>query len=383
MESSTSKIPPKEDMTPENRPNFTDNVEKTAKQFDVLRPYQFLEDFKAETHNLMVFEQDPSKRRVWAQAMDAIFFGPATKKMFKTILGVTERNENVDARLYIDGFNDTFFKGYTLVKKDLKEKKLSFKNFEEAFSQARIDLLIENGVDVEKVNPVKKLKDKILFIKGRNHIKIYLVGDKIWIGGMNLTEEEFNKYEDFTVKITDPRITEIVARQFPQINENRPKNDYEVKCTENTTLLVDSGKPKESIILDRVTERVNRGQKRVLLATQFRPEGKFLETLHDAYKRDLEFVCLQSDPKVDDIFAKILNLKNRLEARRYPIPVTVLPGTKIHAKLLIVDDTAFFGSHNFSYTGVKAGTEEMDIMSTEPVLVNNLTEYFRELQSIK
>ena len=370
-------------MTPENRPNFTDNVEKTAKQFDVLRPYQFLEDFKAETHNLMVFEQDPSKRRVWAQAMDAIFSGPATKKMFKTILGVTERNENVDARLYIDGFNDTFFKEYTLVKKDLKEKKLSFKNFEEAFSQARIDLLIENGVDVEKVNPVKKLKDKILFIKGRNHIKIYLVGDKIWIGGMNLTEEEFNKYEDFTVKITDPRITEIVARQFPQINENRPKNDYEVKCTENTTLLVDSGKPKESIILDRATEMVNAAQKRVMLATQFRPEGKFLETLHDAYKRDLEFVCLQSDPKVDDIFAKILNLKNRLEARRYPIPVTVLPGTKIHAKLLIVDDTAFFGSHNFSYTGVKAGTEEMDIMSTEPVLVNNLTEYFRELQSIK
>jgi len=383
MESSISKIPPKENMTPENRPNFTDNSEKTAKQFDVLRPYQFLEDYKAESHNLMLFEQDPSKRRAWLEAMSARFSGPATMEMFKTILGVTERNENVDARLYVDGFNDTFFKDYTLIKKDLKEKRLSFKNFEETFSQARIDVLIENGVDVEKVNPVKKLKDKILFIRGRNHIKIYLVGDKSWIGGMNLTEEEFNKYEDFTVKITDPRITEAVAKQFLQVNENKPKNDYEVKCTENTTLLVDSGKPKESIILDRVTETVNKAQKRVLLASQFRPEGKFLEALHRAHKRGLEFVCLQSDPKVDDIFAKILNLKNRLESGRYPIPVTVLPGTKIHAKLLIAGDTAFFGSHNFSYTGVKAGTEEMDIMSTEPVLVNNLTEYFNKLKNKK
>lgn len=380
----TAEIKTKQDMAPENKQNPTDNVEKTVKQqFDVLRPYHFLEDFKAESHNLMVFEQDPSKRRVWLQAMDIKFFGPATKEMFKTILEVTERNENVDARLYIDAFSDTFFKEYTLVKKDLKEKKLSFKNFEETFSQARIDLLIENGVDVEKVNPVKKLKDKIFFIKGRNHIKIYLVGDKIWIGGMNLTEEEFNKYEDFTVKITDPRITEAVAKQFPQVNENKPKSDYEVKCTDNTTLLVDSGKPKESIILDRATERVNRAQKRVLLATQFMPEGKFLEALNKAHKRGVELVCLQSDPKADDIFARTLNLENRLKGRAYPIPLTFLPGTKLHAKLLIVDDTAFFGSHNFSLTGVKAGTEEMDIMSTEPVLVNNLTGYFRELQNIK
>lgn len=350
---------------------------KPIQQYDVLTPHEFLEDFKEEANKAIVNSQaDGAKHRIWMQAMSVRFFGKSTRELFDIFNAATKNK--FETRINVDSYDKALINELKMVKKH-KDEILG--NGEEAFVNGRKRFLTKAGTTIEEINPIKSLYRKINFIKGRNHIKITLLDDKAWVGGMNLTEAEFNKYEDFVVKITDPKITTAIAEQFPQVNANRPKKDYEVRCTPTTNILVDCGKPGESIILDRAVETINKAKKRVLLVSQFMPEGKLLKTMHDAHKRGVEFVCLQSDPKAEELESKILNTLNRIKAKLHPIPFTFLPNTKIHAKLLIVDDSAIFGSHNFSGTGVKWGTEEMAMQTTEPVLVKNLTEYFKKLQS--
>lgn len=53
---------------------------------------------------------------------------------------------------------------------------------------------------------------------------------------------------------------------------------------------------------------------------------------------------------------------------------------RVHAKLLIVDDTqALFGSHNLVDTGVLMGTEELAVRSHNPQLVKQLVTFYLSL----
>jgi phosphatidylserine/phosphatidylglycerophosphate/cardiolipin synthase-like enzyme len=353
----------------------------TAKQFEILSPQRYLEDFKLEVDEaIRKSSQDKDRgegHRVLLQAMSVRFFGKP-KEMFGILRNAVGHRIKTDINADCYDENDTVM---NIVKTAIKPRNKFFGNIEDSFVSGRDRFIRGAGAKINRLNPRHSLWERINPTVGRNHIKISVVDNVAWMGGMNITEAEFSKYEDFTVKITDPRIVGAIANQFWQVNENRPKNNYEVECTDKTTLLVDNGNGKESIILKRAIEAVNRAQKQILLVTQFVPEGELLEALHNAYKRGVKLVCLQSDPKADDILGNTLNAKNRLIAKLHPIPLTILPNTKVHAKLLIADDTAFFGSHNFSDTGVKSRTEEMDLKTTEPTLVNNLKEYFQRLQN--
>jgi phosphatidylserine/phosphatidylglycerophosphate/cardiolipin synthase-like enzyme len=351
-----------------------------ARQFDVLTPKQFLNDLKNEVnYSIINVPFDATKsHKLYVQAMSVRFFGESTKEMFNILRKATENG--LDVRLNIDSYRDTVLKEINRTKNILgKKDKL---NIEEMIISGRNDYLDKHGAEIRIVNPIKNIQSKLIFIRGRNHIKIASVDDTAWIGSMNFSEDQF-EIENFVVKITDPRIVMAIQKQFLQVNENRPKIDYEVKCTENATLLVDSGRQRKSIILDQATEAVNKAQEQILFLSQFMPEGKFLKALHDAHKRGVKLVCLQSDTKEEDFLGRSLNTFNRLKAKQHSIPVNTVPNKRIHSKLLITDTTAFFGSHNFSDTGVNNKTEEMDIKTTEPVLVKNLVEYFQKLQNLK
>lgn len=290
-----------------------------AKPLDVLRPDEFLADFQAETGRTekQDSQSEDASNRIWLQAMYLEFFGTPTRTMYKILRKAGESGD--DIRINVDGFSSAYAGELPMAQPIFNKKKRLHRGLANAFSKKRIDLLKASGVNVTDVNPIRTFKEKLLWYKNRNHGKIVLVNNIAYMGGMNFHQGEFEK-EDFTVKLTDPRIINAIEAQFLRVNENRLSDNYEIACTEDTSLLYDNGTKGSSIILDRAIEVVNKAQKTVFVSSQFMPDGKFLEALHNASKRGVEVLCLQSDPAREDPIFRALNALSRLKARLKPIP---------------------------------------------------------------
>ena len=79
----------------------------------------------------------------------------------------------------------------------------------------------------------------------------------------------------------------------------------------------------------------------------------------------------------------VINTMNRaaLTLSRKNIPLHYNPFRGIHAKLVIGGEKwAIFGSNNMSKKGVDAGTREWAILTYNPILVQNLLRYYRDIR---
>ena len=255
------------------------------------------------------------------------------------------------------------------------------------------DRMREQGVEVVFTNRPKDpkgiqrlLPKKITQFIGRDHRKIILTDDIAYLGGLNVCNFNY-KAADFMVKITDPTIVEQLARQFDRVNENHPPEDFEVKCNDETSIIVDSGKPGVSKILDAAISLVENADY-VEAMLQFIPEGKFLEALRGAYLRRANIHVITSRPDslcglpstFDEFKLVLLDLQNKL-----PPVISFYPDV-VHAKMLVTRDrnsgvkTTIIGSHNFSDSSVKYGTTELSLITTNRQLIGNLEEFFASLQ---
>ena len=178
------------------------------------------------------------------------------------------------------------------------------------------------------------------------------------------------------VKVTDQEIVEALIAQFARVNENKPKKDYKVDFSDGSSLIIDRGKPGESLVLDTAANLVDSARQSVRNISFFTPDGKFLRTLKKAQNRGVDVEVLM--PTVVEGVYKLINLWNRffMGVKRQRIPFKKFDG-RLHAKLLIVDgQIVMFGSHNLMQSGVRAGTEEIALLSGNPELVTSLVEFY-------
>jgi phosphatidylserine/phosphatidylglycerophosphate/cardiolipin synthase-like enzyme len=219
-------------------------------------------------------------------------------------------------------------------------------------------------------------------IANRNHIKMYIVDDTAaWIGGVNLSDLQFESI-DFLVKFGDTKLITALSQQFFQINENRPKANYSIHCSENNTLLVDAGINGKSIIYDEAVNMIQKAQKKIIYASQFVPDGKVLTEIIAAAKRGVE-VNVYTSHKKSRIFSSLpFNVPYKIflaKTKQYTQIVLRHQPNIVHAKLLIVDEKeALFGSHNLVQIGVWLGTEEIAVATTEKDTVLQLLHFIAE-----
>lgn len=224
----------------------------------------------------------------------------------------------------------------------------------------------------------QKFIAKVLPIYRRNHIKIYVVDDIVWLGGVNSSDESIERI-DFMVKFTDKIVVKDVAKQFYQVDENRSKHDYTIPSPPQT-ILVDAGYLGKSIIFDTATTMVTQSTKRVIFVSQFIPDGKLLTEILLAAAKGIAVTVITSPKDVFTHFPYNIPYQSfRAKMRQYPNIKLFHQHKKVHAKLLIIDDMmALFGSHNLVQLGVLLGTEEIAVKTTDTALVRNLKKFVEE-----
>lgn len=322
---------------------------KIGDKFEILKPYEFLYDLKDQARN--------AKKRIWIQAM---YVRPGIVTFTLLDIFKNSARKKIIRKLHIDWY-DFLLPDHN---RQTEQRKI-------------LGNLQNMNVKVLLTNP-PDLLGRIWPYKGRNHMKMTVIDDISYVGGLNFADEDFS-YADFMVKITNPGITNIIANQFTRVEENRLM-DRKIKVNKETTVFVDSGKSGQSIILDYATKLANQAKKNIFHISQLVPDGKFLQALHSAYKRGINVEVIVPAKNDSGTFS-LIQIINRLEMlfKKRQVPIVFCPNM-IHAKLTIVDGkTALFGSHNLSEKGVYMGTAEISLQSTNQKLVQDFLHFYKTL----
>lgn len=345
-------------------------MNKIDTDFVVLPPLEFLSDVEEKAKQ--------AKQRFFAQAME-VKPEKLSGKLFSSMIDAAKRG--VDTRLNVDYYSYLITEGvfnYLPASKSLAEKRrLSKQQKEDTFR-----LIREAGGTVTAINPPKDIIDHLFPIRKRNHMKIVVIDDTAWIGGINFRDMYFHLH-DFMVRIPDAEIANTLARIFLSVENQTLVKNSRIKFRNGDELFIDSGNDTTSLIMDEAIQMLNAASKKILLATAFIPGGLFLKTLTKRWKEGIELsIVVPSIQIVGGVF-KLINAYHKghilLTSRSFPISYS---NTNIHAKLLIIDDTtALFGSHNFSHEGVMLQTAELSMKTHEKHLLSQLIDFYYHLPS--
>lgn len=338
-------------------------------------PHDFLSDFKERIAR--------AKKRVWLQAM-VVETGEIMDQVEPLLLNALKRG--VEVKIYYDWVTQEYFHGEIRL---LPSFNTHQNQIEKEFHQkntAFFKRMQNAGAEVIEVN--RPLMGKhVLPVMGRNHIKIYVVDDVAWMGGMNFFDENFEVL-DFLVLFDEYRMVEILAKQFEMVNNRRPAADFTWDVGEIGTLVVDSGKILQSLIYTNALELVSSAQTEIVFASQLVPENQMLDLLMDKAAEGVQITVYTSNVE-DKSFNKYPfkyfydEFRKRIQIGRGAITFVHL-NKKIHAKVVLVDGReVMFGSHNFVESGVRMGTQEISLRTRLPALVSQVQGFTKMLEEYK
>ena len=332
---------------------------KPAEHFDLLSPFEFLEDFKIEATG--------AKQRIWVQVME-YQHGEIVGAFHKELLNGAQRGLHV--HLAVDWYNRLTHNGH------FNSLALPFKKNELYIAKQQdnhfVDELRDAGAYVIHVNRPANFIDEKVPVRGRNHTKIVIVDNIAYVGGMNLTDSNFRSF-DFMVKISDPEMVQALSEQIFRVNDNRRTQDYSRTFSDGeTSMMVDCGTKGESGILDEALEMINTEQEQAIYVSQLIPDGDIRTSLRRARERGVKVEGITSEITNHPVVFRELNLASlaTMIVKGETFPIKQYPST-LHAKLLWTPKGVYFGSHNLNQSGVEAGTEEVGFFSKNEKLIKN------------
>ena len=345
----------------------------------VLTPTEFIIDWRASAKK--------ARRRVWLECMN--FQKGHAPSLVQQVLFEASDN-GLDVRANIDAFSDETFNAMPVWFPTFGKK--GEQTLRALDRKMKVDLK-ESKVKVTTVNPDSKrfglkIPAKIAPFMGRNHVKIYIIDDVVWFGGINISPEAFEN-ADLVVRFEDPEIVKALSELFTQVNENRPTSDYRKTINSDYTLLVDRGDSGKSLILDEAKEMVSASNEKIEYLSFSPPGGEMLKEIMERAKNGVRVDIVlskmsqyESDGSpvgfwLNRKFKKFSEKISRIEN----IYVFHYPEGNVHGKLLIVDGkTALFGSHNFAELGVVFGTQEASIETTDSSLILQLQQTINSIK---
>lgn len=205
--------------------------------------------------------------------------------------------------------------------------------------------------------------------KGRCHIKATIIDDTSYsFGGVNFFDQMFD-FADYMLASQDHKIADCLEQLVERIGKTHPPLlDGEVPIARGTTILFDGGRPKHSLIYERACELTARA-KRVYVFSQMIPSGELAKLLHET-----DSAVYTNRPEQ---MLPVDGIGQAFDQQRYRIQNKYQGDTPIHAKSMLFElpsgkKALLSGSHNFSYRGVRFGTQEIALQSASPELWDKL-----------
>ncbi|MDO8336020.1 MAG: phospholipase D-like domain-containing protein [Candidatus Saccharibacteria bacterium] len=212
---------------------------------------------------------------------------------------------------------------------------------------------------------------------GVTHVKWTIVDDTIYcFGGVNMYGKGA-KNTDYMFKVRDGKLADLLANEHKKIVQtDRDPTDYSgfYRQLGYGNLLIDSGQKNESMIYERAVELAQQSQS-ILFVSQYCPTGKLAKVLR--YKKA---VVYYNQPKNSHRWTNIMlrysrlttGLKSRYKKQNY-----------LHGKFIVFtmhdgSKVALTGSHNFSYSGVRLGTREVELETNDKKVISQLENFYKD-----
>ncbi len=323
-------------------------------------PAEFLADFLAAASQ--------AKRRIWLQTMN---YDPSPETAAIEKVLVEKAQKKLDIRMNIDWVSERFYDhAFNYVPNRHVPNFTNRKKYDQ-LRQASLNRVREAGGQVTITNTPPYLKS-FFPIAGRNHIKMYIVDDTVWMGGVNLVTDGFNNI-DGMIKTTNQAFLVAMTDQFSKVNQQRAADHYAVQLAENLELLIDNGQVGNSLIYNTAIQAIQNAKSEIQLYSQIMPTGKLMTNLLAKSRAKVPVTFITSD-RDDDVFnhfpEALFYQQFRAKIHHNAFFKLIHLDQKLHLKLLLIDNQEFFfGSHNLSQVGVQLGTEEIMLHGTNENLV--------------
>jgi phosphatidylserine/phosphatidylglycerophosphate/cardiolipin synthase-like enzyme len=350
------------------------SAEGPISNYEILAPLHFFEDFNAHARR--------ASGRVLAQTM-YVEDGWALNQMADALIHA--QSNGLETELHVDAYSqliqDQHIHWVPQIRSSVRSKNSDAR-------QAKHDKLVniaEHGVPVTVTNPPNLLEKALPFV-GRNHIKLAVVDDVAWLGGLSYRDADLLK-EDFMMRITDPRIVCALEEIFHTTDYTSITDDKTYDFG-HTKLVRDCGRRGQSTIFDRGLHNVMNASESVRLISQYSPNGKMAAALALKATVGIDVLSITSSrDSISEWFGAYVDRASAVisSARGRSIP-SAYSKTRIHAKALLVDADnpdrveGMVGSHNLTRAGVRLGTQEVALFSQDPEFIKNLRAYCANLE---
>ncbi|HSH55283.1 MAG TPA: phospholipase D-like domain-containing protein [Candidatus Limnocylindrales bacterium] len=214
-------------------------------------------------------------------------------------------------------------------------------------------------------------------VAGRSHLKIAIVNDYVFIGGCNF---EGADWIDMMVGRQDIQAADwlydtiVPALQQGTIRTALDSTDRELQLNDSTKLLLDAGVPNQSIILKQALTLIDSAEQWLTITCQYFPNSVTAQHLLHAHKRGVKVEIIFAHPSRQGLIGgagqqvSLMIEKSRLPRHMFKQALK-RTDPMLHAKLIACDKGVMIGSHNYVRAGVKLGTAEIALHSTN----SNLT----------
>jgi len=199
----------------------------------------------------------------------------------------------------------------------------------------------------------------------RSHIKLALINDRVYIPTCNFDNQDnldvIVSWQDGKTANWLSDIAQAIAR-CGNVREALQDNDITKKLHESMTLYIDCGVPKRSTIFEAALRNIDHASA-VFLTCQYFPGGRTGQHLAAALRRGASVEAFYGHIRSHGLQTPGHWLYKLREQTRLPRSLFARGmkryDIKLHAKVLVTDDTAMIGSHNFVTMGVNLGTAEL------------------------
>lgn len=348
----------------------TKNIEKRNNLYSIQETVGFYTDQLREIRL--------AQNRVWIQTM-ALEPSHFTDLLVQSLISAQQRG--VDVKIVHDSFSDYVtdnkFNHLPLLKSEDREYKRFLLG-----RKAELLKLLEEHCQVSQTNvPAGILSYTPLpGVMGRDHKKISIVDDKAYIGGMNMTSLDAKRI-DFMLKTDNQDMVNRLSLIFNQSFLNLPVFDTVYVCDDNNSLLVDSGKRFQSIIMKYAYDAIDKENESITLISPYLPSGNLRKALNRAVGKGLSVDVITSQASRSEFAPKISQFVHNAGQVKPLFPIIRYPGT-VHTKaLLLGNNSAIIGSHNFDELFVNLGTEEIALLTTQPEIITQLNMLTRRMKN--
>jgi phosphatidylserine/phosphatidylglycerophosphate/cardiolipin synthase-like enzyme len=219
----------------------------------------------------------------------------------------------------------------------------------------------------------------------RSHIKSTIIDDVSYLGGCNLGGTH---QIDMMLRFESTDVADYLYDMVQRIATSESTDaafggaDQMYNVDQQTDILLDSGRPSQSLIFEQATQLVDQAKQHIFMTCQFFPDDRILRHLQKALDRGVQVDLYFNGPEAQRGPAKLghrmmlwrAKLKQPEQFFKHQLPAE---GRRLHLKLIATEQAAIIGSHNYVNAGIQFGTAELALIRRDPTFSEVLIQKIR------